>query len=107
MPVGSPGCAPTEFPSWDGTLAEHTDSLEKLEQKLLKAVDLFKRQHAEKRALQQEVEELRSEVKDRPKRFEALERDLEVLRRERDDVRKRIEKLLDQIETLTNGDSGA
>jgi len=93
--------------SWDGTLAEYTDSLEKLEQKLLKAVDLFKRQHAEKRSLQEEVTQLRAEVKDRPTKIEALERDLEVLRRERDDVRKRIEKLLDQIEALTNGDSGA
>jgi chromosome segregation ATPase len=85
-------------------MADPNDLLEKLEQKLLKAVDLFKETHAEKRALQQEVERLRAEVKDRPKRLESLERDLQLLKRERDDVRTRIEKLLEKIEALTNAD---
>ena len=53
---------------------------------------------------EQEVERLRAELKEKPKRIEALEHDLEVLRRERDDVRARIEKLLEQIEGLTNAD---
>lgn len=87
-------------------MTDSFDSLQKLEQKLLKAVDLFKQTHAERHALQQEVERLRAEVKERPKRVEALERDLEVMRREREDVRGRIEKLLEQIEALTNGDAG-
>lgn len=85
-------------------MADSNDSLDKLEYKLLKAVDLFKQTHAEKRALQQEVERLRAEVKDRPKRLESLERDLQLLKRERDDVRTRIEKLIEQIEALTNAD---
>lgn len=85
-------------------MADSNDSLDKLEHKLLKAVDLFKQTHAEKRALQQEVERLRAEVKDRPKRLETLERDLQLLKRERDDVRTRIEKLIEQIEALTNAD---
>ena len=78
------------------------DQLEKLEQKLAKAVDVFKKFHAERRALQQEVEQLRAELKERPKKLDALEHDLQVLRRERDEVRVRIENLIGQIETLTN-----
>jgi chromosome segregation ATPase len=85
-------------------MAESTDHLQKLEEKLSKALEIFKRTHAEKRALQQEVERLRAELKEKPKRIEALEHDLEVLRRERDDVRVRIQKLLEQIEGLTNAD---
>jgi chromosome segregation ATPase len=85
-------------------MTESTDHLQKLEEKLSKALEIFKQTHAEKRALQQEVEQLRAELKDKPKRIEALEHDLQVLRHERDDVRARIEKLLKQIEGLTNAD---
>ena len=87
-------------------MTDSNGSLEKLEERLLKAVELFKQTHAEKRALQQEVERLRAEVKDRPKRLDSLERDLQTLRREREDVRERIEKLIAQIEALTNTDAG-
>jgi chromosome segregation ATPase len=83
------------------------DHLQKLEDRLSKAVEIFKRTHAEKRALLQEVEKLRAELKERPKRLDALEHDLQALRRERDEVRSRIEKLLGQIETLTNDNSEA
>jgi chromosome segregation ATPase len=83
-------------------MTDSNDHLLKLEEKLSKAVEVFKRTHSEKRALQQEVERLRAELKERPKRLEALEHDLLVLRRERDDVRSRIEKLVVQIEALTN-----
>ena len=83
-------------------MPDSNDHLEKLEEKLTKAVEVFKHTHAEKRALQQEVEQLRAELKERPKRLDALENDLHVLRRERDEVRARIEKLIGQIETLTN-----
>ena len=83
-------------------MADPNDQLEKLEQKLTKAVEVFKRTHAEKYALQKEVEQLRAELKERPKKVDALEHDLQVLRRERDEVRARIENLIGQIETLTN-----
>lgn len=88
-------------------MTDPNDHLQKLEEKLTKAVEIFKQIHAEKRALQQEVERLRAELKERPKRLDALEHDLQALRRERDEVRTRIEKLLGQIETLTNSDTEA
>ncbi len=87
------------------SVMDSTDRLEKLEEKLLKAVELFKQTQTERRALRNEVEKLREELKERPKRVEAMERDLQALRREREDVRNRIEKILEQIDVLTKGDS--
>lgn len=88
------------------TMTNSIDHLDKLEEKLLKAVDLFKHTQAERRALQQEVAKLRAESKEPLKRVSALEHELQALRREREDVRSRIEKLLEQIELLTKaGDS--
>jgi FtsZ-binding cell division protein ZapB len=83
-------------------MPDPNDHLEKLEQKLTKAVEIFRKTRAEKRALQEEVEQLRAELKERPKKLDALEHDLQLLRRERDEVRARIESLIGQIETLTN-----
>jgi len=80
-------------------------NLQKLEEKLLKAVELFKQTQAEKRLLQGELEKLRVDVKERAKRYDTLEHELQALRREREDVRGRIEKLLQQIDILTKTDS--
>lgn len=82
------------------------DALQKLEDKLLKVIEVFKRTQEEKRALQEELENLKTNSKDGAKRFEALERELQTLRRERDDVRTRVEKILQQIDVLTKTDAG-
>lgn len=82
-------------------MAESADALDKLEEKVQKAADVFKRLQAEKRALQQEFDKFRAEGKDKSHRLEGLERELAALRREREEVRGRIEKLLEQIDSLT------
>jgi len=87
------------------TMTNSNDPLEQLEAKLLKAVELFKRTQAERRALQQEVDKLRAEMKEPLKRVDALEHELQALHRERDSVRTRVEKLLEQFEALTSSDS--
>jgi FtsZ-binding cell division protein ZapB len=81
------------------------DHFQKLEEKLLKAIELFKRTQAEKRALGQDVDKLRIESKERVKLMDTLERELVALRREREEVRVRIEKLLERIDALTGSDS--
>lgn len=73
-------------------MTDFYDSFQALEEKLLKAAEIFKRSQEEKRALRTELE--------------ALEREVETLRRERDDVRARVEKILQQIDVLTKGDAG-
>jgi chromosome segregation ATPase len=82
------------------------DALQKLEDKLLKVIEVFKRTQEEKRALQEELENLKSHSKDGAKRVDALERELHILRREREDVRARVEKILQQIDILTKTDAG-
>ncbi len=86
-------------------MTESIDHLEKLEQKLLKAVELFKHTQAERRTLQQEMDKLRADFKERLKRADAVEQELQALRHEREDVRARIVKLVEQIETLTKAES--
>jgi len=77
------------------------DQFVRLEEKLLKAIELFKRTQAEKRALEQDVEKLKGETKERAQALNAMERELIALRREREDVRARVEKLLERIDGLT------
>lgn len=87
-------------------MTDFYDSFQALEEKLLKAAEVFRRSQEEKRALRKELDELRVESKERAKRLEALEREVQVLRRERDDVRARVEKILQQIDVLTKTDAG-
>ena len=78
------------------------DQFERLEEKLLKAIELFKRTQAEKRALEQEVEKLKAESGERAQDNSAMEREVIALRREREEVRSRVEKLLERIDALTS-----
>ena len=82
------------------------EQFQRLEEKLSKAIEIFKQTQAEKRALEQRLEKIRSETKDRSQQISAMERELIALRREREEVRERIQKLLDRIEVLTSPDSG-
>lgn len=89
----------------DSSVPETTDHFQKLEEKMLKAIELFKRTQAEKHALEKDVEKLASESKERARQIETLEKELIALRREREDVRERIEKLVDRLDHLTSQDS--
>jgi chromosome segregation ATPase len=82
-------------------LSDTEDQLRKLEEKVLKAFELFEQSRAEKLALRQDLEKLRAESRDRAKVIDAQERELITLRREREEVRIRVEKLLQRIDALT------
>jgi FtsZ-binding cell division protein ZapB len=86
-------------------MTDSNDQFERLEEKLLKAIELFKRTQSEKRALEQEVEKLKAETKERAQGNNAMERELIALRKEREEVRSRVEKLLERIDLLTSSDS--
>ena len=81
------------------------DHFQKLEEKLFKAAEVFRRAHEENRTLYQEVEKLKADAKERAGRCEALEHELIALRKEREEVRGRVERLLQQIDTLTKPES--
>ena len=71
----------------------------------MRAIELFKRNQTEKRALEKDVERLKVESKERAHAISAMERELIALRREREEVRARVEKLLERIDLLTSPDS--
>jgi FtsZ-binding cell division protein ZapB len=81
------------------------DQFERLEEKLMKAIELFKRTQMEKRELQQAIDRLKSETEERVHGASAMERELIALRREREEVRLRLEKLLERIDAVMSPDS--
>ena len=83
-------------------MTDSNDQFQRLEEKLLKAIEIFKQTQAEKRVLEQNLEKIRSETKGRAQQFSAMEREVIALRREREDVRQRVQKLLERIEVLTS-----
>ncbi|MGA3164686.1 MAG: hypothetical protein ABSF14_01065 [Terriglobia bacterium] len=86
-------------------MTDPNEQFQRLEEKLLKAIEVFKQAQAEKRALEQDSNKLRLEMKERAQQMSTLERELIALRREREDVRVRVEKLLQRIDVLTRVDS--
>jgi len=86
-------------------LGDTEDQLQELEEKVLKACELFEQTRAERRALQHALEKLRAESRERVKVSEAHEQEIIALRREREEVRLRLEKLLQRIDALTTTQS--
>ena len=86
-------------------MSDTEDQLQKLEEKFLKAFELFEQARAERHALRQDLEKLRAESRDRAKVIDAQERELVALRREREEVRVRVEKLLQRIDALATPES--
>ena len=81
------------------------DPFQKLEEKVSRVVELFKRSQAENQSLAQQMEKLKTDSKESGRQREMLDRELQALRKEREDVRSRVERLLDQIDALTRHDS--
>ena len=86
-------------------MGDAQDQLQKLEEKVLKACELFEQAQAERRALRQNLEKLRAESRERIKVIETHEQEIGALRREREEVRIRLEKLLQRIDALTTPES--
>ena len=86
-------------------MTDHADPFTKLEEKIARAVEAFRRLQAEKRALEEQLENLKSATKEQGRRWDAQERELVALRKEREEVRSRVENLLEQVDGLTKPDS--
>lgn len=87
-------------------MTDTNDHFQMLEEKLLKAAEVFRRAQQEKHVLRQEVEKLKADAQERASRYQALEHELIALRKEREDVRTRVGRLLEQIDSLTKTESG-
>jgi FtsZ-binding cell division protein ZapB len=80
---------------------DSADLFQRFEEKVARAVEVVKRVQSEKKALELELDKMRTAAKERARESDAQERELVALRREREEVRVRVEKLLDQIDSLT------
>ena len=86
-------------------MTDPNEQFQRLEETLLKAIDVFKQTQAQRRALEQDAEKLRLAMKERAQQISVMERELIALRREREDIRTRVDKLLKRLDVLTSSGS--
>ena len=76
------------------------DEFQALEQKVLRAVEIVKREREARAIAEAEVASLREELASYKSNARAIETELNTLNKERDQVRLRVEKMLNQIDEL-------
>ena len=76
------------------------DEFQALEQKVLRAVEIVKREREARAAAEAEVASLREQLATYQSNARAVETELTTLNKERDQVRLRVEKMLQQMDEL-------
>jgi chromosome segregation ATPase len=76
------------------------DEFQALEQKVLRAVEIVKREREARAAAEAEVASLREQLAIYQSNVSAVESELNILNKERDQVRLRVEKMLQQMDEL-------
>jgi chromosome segregation ATPase len=76
------------------------DEFQALEQKVLRAVEIVKKEREARAAAEAEVASLREELATHKQNTRIVEAELNTLTKERDQVRVRVEKMLQQIDEL-------
>jgi uncharacterized coiled-coil protein SlyX len=83
-----------------GTLALSLDDFSSLEDRILRAVNLVKRERIARTAAEQRATEAEAKVSEQTAATEELQKEVGSLRAERDHIRQRVEKLLSQLDAL-------
>jgi septal ring factor EnvC (AmiA/AmiB activator) len=76
------------------------DEFQALEQKVLRAVEIVKREREARATAEAEVAALREQLKGAASQVQAAESQVAALSQERDSVRQRVEKMLQQMDEL-------
>ncbi len=76
------------------------DEFQALEQKVLRAVEIVKKEREARATAEAEVASLREELASFKANVRAVETELNTLNKERDAVRVRVEKMLQQMDEL-------
>jgi chromosome segregation ATPase len=82
------------------SLALSVDEFSALEERVLRAVDLVKRERQTRAAAEERVSQVEAQLREQAPVAENLQKEVEGLRTERDQVRQRIERLLAQLDAL-------
>jgi len=83
-----------------GTLALSLDDFSSLEDRILRAVNLVKRERMARTAAEQRATEAEARLNEQTTATEELQKEVGSLRAERDHIRQRVEKLLSQLDAL-------
>jgi len=81
-------------------LTVSADDFSALEERIVRAVEVVKREKQARIAAEERAQKAESELRNVTPRIEALEREIDVLKNERDHVRTRVERLLTQLDAL-------
>jgi hypothetical protein len=91
----------SEHPATEpGTLALSIDDFSSLEERILRAVNLVKRERLARAAAEERATEAEARLLEQSPVTEQLEKEVTSLRAERDQVRQRVERLLSQLDAL-------
>ncbi len=83
-----------------GTLALSMDEFSSLEDRILRAVNLVKRERMARAAAEERAADTEGKLNEQIAASEQLQKEVDALRGERDQVRQRVERLLAQLDTL-------
>ena len=82
------------------TVALSVDDFSSLEERILRAVNLVKRERLARSAAEQRATEAETRLQENTAASEELQKEVNALRAERDHIRQRVEKLLSQLDAL-------
>ena len=82
------------------TVALSLDDFSSLEERILRAVNLVKRERLARAAAEERVTEVEARLHEQAAAAEELQKEIHSLRTERDHIRQRVEKLLTQLDAL-------
>jgi uncharacterized coiled-coil protein SlyX len=83
-----------------GTLAMSADEFAALEERVLRAVNLVKRERAARAEAEERATAAEARAAEQSQAIEKLQGELDGFRSEREQVRQRVEKVLSQLDTL-------
>lgn len=96
-PVAEPVAEPVVEP---GNLALSVDDFSALEDRILRAVNLVKRERLARAEAEERAAQAEAQLREQQPLVEHLQKDVNLLRGERESVRHRVERLLAQLDAL-------
>jgi hypothetical protein len=83
-----------------GVVAVSTNEFAALEARVVRAVEVVRRERQARTAAEERATQAESQIRDQSTHLSQLEQELSALRAERDQVRERVERLLGQLDAL-------
>lgn len=94
------GANANEAQAQPAALTVSADDFSALEQRIVRAVDMVKRERQARVAAEERAAQLESQLEGQTPQIEQMEKEVQALKVERDHVRQRVERLLGQLDAL-------